>query len=144
MIVESHIVVIAEQVDLDLGRAFDDVVVGEDQAILADDEAGAGGKRNLRPLLLAARRLSAEEALEQLVAAAAATEEVGEFLRPLARLGADVDHGRAHRFRDVPKRGGINGTGERRGVCRRDVDGRLGHRHRREIQTRGQHHADGD
>ncbi len=73
--------------DLDLGGAFDDVVVGEDEAVLADHEAGAGRLRFLlaRPLLAAAAAaaaLAAEEALEQVVAAAA--EELGHLLRALA------------------------------------------------------------
>ena len=41
------VVFFAEEVDFDLGRAFDDVIVGEDVAVLADDEAGAGGLRFL-------------------------------------------------------------------------------------------------
>ena len=45
------VVVVAVEVDLDLGGLFDDVVVGEDEAVFADDEAGA---RRLR-LLLALR-----------------------------------------------------------------------------------------
>ena len=99
----AHVVVIAVEVDLDLGGALDDVIVGEDEAVLADDEAGARGERRSARVLalpaLAARRLAAEEALEQIVAAAA--EELGQLLRALPRFGADVDDRRADDLRDV-------------------------------------------
>ena len=49
------IVVLAEERHFDLGRVLDDVIVREDQAVLADDEPGAGGDRRL----LARRRGSA-------------------------------------------------------------------------------------
>ena len=99
----ADVVVVAVEIDFDLGRAFDDVVVGEDEAVLADDEAGAGSEGDLRARLLpAARRLAAEEALEQVVAAAA--EELGELLLPLPRLGPDVDDRRADGLRDVAER----------------------------------------
>ena len=43
-----------EEADLDLGGALDDVVVGEDEAGLVDDEAGARALGDVRRLLAAA------------------------------------------------------------------------------------------
>ena len=40
------VVVFAEERDLDLGGVLDHVIVGEDEAVLADDEAGARGARS--------------------------------------------------------------------------------------------------
>ena len=77
------------------------MVVGQDEAGLVDDEAGAGGLRPTRSrgsrgwacLALALplpwprpwrRARLAEEALEQVVAAASAAEEVAEVLRAAA------------------------------------------------------------
>ena len=60
-----------------------------------------------RCCLLAALRLAAEEALEQVVAAAA--EELGELLRPLPRFGADIDDRRTHGLGDVAERAGVHG-----------------------------------
>ena len=118
------VVVFAEEVDFDLGRAFDDVVVGEDVAErLVDDEAGAGRLRFLfaRPLRLPLpAALAAEETLEQVVvAAAAAAEELGHLLGALFRGAADVhDRGR-HRLGDVAERARVDRTAERRAVHRR-------------------------
>src|SRR5262249_31325128 len=99
------LVVLAVERDLDLRRAFDDVVVGEDEAGLVDDEARARGDRDfitrlltaplaaaLTTALTAALAAAAEEAIEEVVAAAA--EEVAQLLRALLRLGADVHNGR--------------------------------------------------
>src|SRR5215831_13190769 len=89
--------VVQIQADLDLDRVLDDVVVGADEAVLADDEAGPGRTRDLfpapppaatllavivtlplplpLPLPLAAAR-AAEEAAEEVVAASEQTFEV--------------------------------------------------------------------
>src|SRR5688572_33427342 len=89
----KDVVVFVEERDLDLGGAFDDVIVRQDEAVAADHEAGAGRLRFLlaraRPALTLALALAAaEEALEQIVAAA---EELRHLLRALARGAADVD-----------------------------------------------------
>ena len=72
-------VVLAVERDANSRRAFDDVVVRQDEAGLVDDEAGAGRLHHLLArLLLAAvaarlpRLRLAEEALEEVVTAAAA------------------------------------------------------------------------
>ena len=85
--------VVAVERHLNLRRALDDVVVGQDEAVLADDEAGAGCARHLRPAAIAARPGScsgrvrsarcvgpAEKPAEQVVVATAATEEIGKIL----------------------------------------------------------------
>ena len=95
--------VFAVERHFDLARALDDVVVREDQAVLADDEAGAGGHRGLlaaapvvarrcpcgwSPRIAGAAGL-AEEAAEQIVgraAAAAPAEEVRQVLRRAASI----------------------------------------------------------
>src|SRR5207237_8054399 len=110
------ILVLAVERDLNLRRALHDVIVGQDEARLVDDEAGARGlhdlvARTLALLLPLAASALAEEALEQIIliaAAAAAAEEVAQVLRPLPRPGADVGDGR---------RGGIwdGGAAGRRG-----------------------------
>ena len=80
---------LAEERDLDLGGALDDVVVGEDVAVLADHEAGAGRLR----FLLARRRCGCcccrppwppKKRSSKSSSAAAATEELGHLLRALA------------------------------------------------------------
>ena len=88
----AKVVVFTVQRDLDLVGAFDDVVVGEDQAFFPDDEAGAGrdGRRHVAIAFPVAARLP-EEPAEQVVAAA---EELGEILLALVRFRADVDDGR--------------------------------------------------
>src|SRR6185437_2701814 len=92
--------VVGVEVDLDLDRVLDDVVVGEDEAVLAvDDEARARRARDLialapapvrRLLIVVALALAlslpaagaAEEAAEEVVrAAATAAEEPLEVLR---------------------------------------------------------------
>src|SRR5207248_6399342 len=100
------LLVVAEQRHLDLRRIFDVVVVREDVAILADDEAGARGARGLRtPLIAAAVPVAAatlilllagaaEESMEEIVGRAPAAKEVGEVLGPGFHLSADVHHGR--------------------------------------------------
>ena len=115
--------VVAVEDDLDLGRVLDDVVVGEDEAVLADDEAGA--RRARRSARAGAGWLlppplsppwpwpwppgSAEEAPEEVVgAAAAAAEEVLEVLRLRLHLGPDVDDHRRLRLGDVAERVGAS------------------------------------
>ena len=115
----SSVVVLAVQRDGDLGGAFDDVVVGEDEAGLVDDEAGAGGLHHLLALRAALRpgpwppwppcrragsagRRSARRGRP----AAAAAEEVGQVLRALPRLGADVHDRRRRQLGDVAEGGG--------------------------------------
>ena len=108
------------------------MIVGQDEARLVDDEAGARGlhdlvARTLALLLPLAASALAEEALEQiiLIAAAAATaaEEVAQVLRALPRLGADVDDGRCDRLRDVAPGGRRDRAGDRRVVVGRRRDG---------------------
>src|SRR5207244_3632809 len=106
------VVILAEERDFDLGRILDDVVVCEDETLLADDEAGARCHRCLfarrtpvasaaaaalassalrRSVLfvgIAAARL-AKEAAEQVVVAAPASsapEELGQVLVPRLRF----------------------------------------------------------
>ena len=105
--------------------------------------ATATCSRGWLPLALALPRpLAAEEALEQVVAAAA--EELGELLRPLPRFGADVDDRRADGLGDVAERAGVDRPAERRAVGRRRrtvgcaIDG--GDRSSRDAM----HHADGE
>ena len=72
--------------DLGLAAALDDVVVGDDDAVLADEDARA--QRVLHPLSLRAE-IAAEELLEEGV-----VEQRGGVLDPLRHV--DVDHGGGH------------------------------------------------
>src|SRR5262249_40095263 len=103
------LLVIAEDFDTDLGGVLDNVVIGNDQAALVDDEANANAKGFLRlraltaapalpgNALAAAAVGTAEEAAEELVA----PEEVGRLLRAPRRRGADADDNRTLRLGDV-------------------------------------------
>ena len=95
-----ELVVVAVERHLNLRRVLDDVVVGQDEAVLADDEAGARGALRSaaaggsgRAALVAgsgtsiARRVGgAEEAAEQIVVAAPPPKKSDEVLpRPSSR-----------------------------------------------------------
>ena len=74
--------VLAEERHLDLRGALDDVVVREDEAVLVDDEAGAGGLRP--PVRAAGAGLAAAAAARRRRTAEAvvpAAEELGQLLR---------------------------------------------------------------
>src|SRR5205814_1375428 len=73
----------------------------------------------------------AEEAVEEVVAAA---EKLGEVLRFLARLGADVHHCRRGDLRDVAERRRRQRAGDGRAVHRRRTD-RLRRRLRRQVES---------
>src|SRR5437762_2812815 len=106
-----------ERDDLDVGRPFDDVGVGERDARRVHDDAGAQA-----PLGDPLGDLAEEAAVELL------TEELLEGRPPLepARHGVDVDHGGLDRVRD----GGERAARQRhlRGQDRRLDRGRLGER----------------
>src|SRR5206468_11317855 len=80
-----HVVVaIAGQVDLDLGGVLDDVVVGQDGAVVADQETGAAAlleARLLGLLLLEAAPLGAARAEEELERVAVERLSLAALLR---------------------------------------------------------------
>src|SRR5215831_14028554 len=90
-----RVFIVEVQAHLDLDRILDDVVVGEDETVSADDEARSGRARNRLPVPASATTLlavivalpltlalalaaagSAEEAAEEVVAAAEQTFEI--------------------------------------------------------------------
>src|SRR5205807_5340218 len=95
--------VVAKERHLDFRRVLDDVIVRDDEAVLADDEAAAFGVR-LRlalaaPALLAPRlfiiltlslRRLAEEPVEEVFGRVPAAEEIGHFIARV-HLGANAD-----------------------------------------------------
>ena len=126
--------ILAVERHFDLRRALDDVVVRQDEAGLVDDEAGAGRLHDLVARLLALPSLAlalalalaaalSEEPFEQVVAASsAATEELAQVLRPLARFGADVDNRWRDRLGHVTEGRRRDRAGNRRVVERRRRD----------------------
>jgi hypothetical protein len=133
------------------------VVVREDEAVFADDEAGAGGPRRLfarrRPasasplaglsaalIVLVSAAARTEEPMEQIVRVAAAAEEIGQVLRFRLHLGTDVDDDRRGHLGHVAKCLRVERAGDRRAVHRRHRNGLRG-RARRQVETRGDHHA---
>jgi hypothetical protein len=78
--------------------------------------------------------------VEEIVGVAAA-EEIGQILRFRLHLRADVDDDRIGHLRDIPKGLRVERAGDRRAVHRRYRD-RLRGGARRQIETRGDDHAD--
>ena len=115
----------AVEAHLDLIGVFDDVVVGEDEPGLVDDEARAGSRLHRRVLF--ARRaattpalwISIEETLEQVLA----PREIGQLAAARARLRADVHDDSGLVLGDVPERGRVDRPAQRGRVRGRNGDG---------------------
>ena len=122
----------AGQLDLDLGRILDDVVVRQDEPGLVDDEPAAGA---LHVLFL--RRAPAAAAARQLE-----REHVAEPSHLPSRGRRDAHDGRAGLLRDRAKRRRVDRSGQRGAVRGRHADV-AGEGMRHQIQPRGDDHPHG-